>query len=121
VRVICPHCKQEYEPSLAEVQLIGRPVEKLYRGAGCSACGGRGYQGRISVHEVLVVDEEIRAMTIERMPSSRILEAALRKGMIPMSQDGIEKAVQGITTLEEVTAKAFISSGTPPIDVLEAA
>jgi type IV pilus assembly protein PilB len=121
VRVICPHCKQEYEPSLAEIQVIGRPLEKLYRGAGCSACGGRGYQGRISVHEVLVVDEEIRAMTIERMPSSRILEAALRKGMIPMSQDGIEKAVQGITTLEEVTAKAFISSGTPPIDVLEAA
>ncbi len=121
VRVICPHCKQEYEPSLAELQLIGRPVERLYRGAGCSACGGRGYQGRISVHEVLVVDEEIRTMTIERVPSSCLLEAALRKGMVPMSHDGIEKAVQGITTLEEVTAKVFIPSSSPEIDLPEAA
>lgn len=121
VRVICPHCKQEYEPTLAEIQVIGRPVERLYRGAGCSACGGRGYLGRISVHEVLVVDEEIRALTVQRAPSSQILEVAVRKGMIPMAEDGIEKAIQGITTLDEVTAKAFISSNAPPIDVLEAA
>lgn len=121
VRKICPHCKQEYEPSVAEIQVIGRPVEKLYRGAGCQACGGRGYLGRISVHEILVVDEEIRALTIQHAPSNRMLEAARRRGMTPMSQDGIEKAIQGITTLEEVTAKAFISSEAPPIDVLEAA
>ncbi|MCS6829179.1 MAG: ATPase, T2SS/T4P/T4SS family [Armatimonadota bacterium] len=121
VRVICPHCKQGYEPTLAEVQVIGRPVQQLYRGAGCSACGGRGYLGRISVHEILVVDDEIRALTIQHAPSSQMLEAALRKGMIPMSQDGIEKAIQGITTLDEVTAKAFISSGNTTIDVMEAA
>ncbi len=121
VRVICQHCKQAYEPSLAEIQLIGRPVEKLYRGAGCLACGGCGYMGRISVHEILVVDDEIRTLTVQHVPSSQILEAALRKGMVPMSQDGIEKAIQGITTLEEVTAKAFISSNAPLLDVLEAA
>jgi len=121
LRVICPHCKQEYEPTLAELQVIGRPVEKLYRGTGCPACGGRGYLGRISVHEILVVDDEIRTLTIQHAPSSQIHEVALRKGMIPMAEDGIEKAIQGITTLEEVTAKAFISSNAPPIDILEAA
>lgn len=121
VRVICPHCKQEYEPTLAEIQVIGRPVEKLYRGAGCSACGGRGYLGRISIHEVLVVGEEIRNLTVQHVPSGQFLEAALRKGMIPMSQDGIEKAIQGITTLEEAISKAFISSNAPSLDVLEAA
>lgn len=121
VRVICSHCKQEYEPTLAELQVLGCPVERLYRGAGCPACGGRGYLGRISVHEILVVDDEIRTLTIQRAASSQILHAALRKGMVPMSQDGIEKAIQGITTLEEVTAKTFISSNAPPIDVLEAA
>jgi type IV pilus assembly protein PilB len=121
VRVICSHCKQEYEPTLAELQVLGCPVERLYRGAGCPACGGRGYLGRISVHEILVVDDEIRTLTIQRAASSQILNAALRKGMVPMSQDGIEKAIQGITTLEEVTAKTFISSNAPPIDVLEAA
>ena len=121
VRKICPHCKQEYEPTLSEIQIIGRPVEKLYRGAGCQACSGRGYMGRISVHEILVVDEEIRALTVQHAPSNQMLEAARRRGMVPMSQDGMEKAIQGITTLEEVTAKAFISSDAPPIDILEAA
>lgn len=121
VRVICPHCKQEYEPTLTEIQIIGRPVEKLYRGVGCSACGGRGYLGRVSIHEIMVVDDEIRTLTIQHAPSSQILKATLRQGMVPMVQDGIEKAIQGITTVEEVTAKAFISSDAPPIDILEAA
>ncbi len=121
VRVICPHCKRAYEPTLAELRIIGRYVDRLYRGEGCQACGGRGYLGRISVHEILVVDEEVRALTVQHAPSSQILESAMRNGMIPMAQDGIEKAIQGITTLEEVTAKAFISSTAPPIDVLEAA
>ena len=121
VRVICPHCKQEYEPTLTEIQIIGRPVEKLYRGVGCSACGGRGYLGRVSIHEIMVVDDEIRTLTIQHAPSSQILKAALRQGMVPMVQDGIEKAIQGITTVEELTAKAFISSDAPPIDILEVA
>lgn len=120
VRVICPHCKQGYEPSLTEIQVLGRMVDKLYRGGGCSACGGRGYLGRISVHEILVVDDDIRQLTVKHVPSSQILEAARRKGMVPMSQDGIEKVIQGITTLEEVTAKTFLSSNAPPLDVLEA-
>lgn len=121
VRVICPHCKQEYEPTLAEIQVIGRPVERLYRGVGCSACGGRGYLGRISVHEILVVDEEIRNLIVQHVSSGQILETALRKGMVPMSQDGIGKAIQGITTLEEVVSKAFVSSNAPSLDVLEVA
>lgn len=121
VRVICPHCKQEYEPTLAEIEVIGRPVEKLYRGVGCSACGGRGYLGRISVHEILVVDEEIRNLIVQHVSSGQILETALRKGMVPMSQDGIGKAIQGITTLEEVVSKAFVSSNAPSLDVLEVA
>ncbi|MDW8291239.1 MAG: ATPase, T2SS/T4P/T4SS family [Armatimonadota bacterium] len=121
VRVICPHCKREYEPTLAEIQIIGRPVERLYRGTGCPACGGRGYLGRVSVHEILVVNDEIRALTLQHAPSSQILEVALRNGMIPMSQDGIEKAIQGITTLDEVTAKTFISCCSPETEVVEAA
>jgi len=121
VRVICPHCKQPYEPNRAELRIIGREVSELYRGVGCAACAGRGYLGRVTVHEILLVDDEIRALTVRQAPSSEILEAAVRQGMVPMALDGIEKAVQGITTLEEVTAKAFISSGAPPIDVLEAA
>jgi type IV pilus assembly protein PilB len=121
VRVICPHCKEEYEPSLAEIQLIGYHVDRLYRGKGCAACSGRGYLGRVSVQEILVVDDEIRALTVQHAPSTEILKCAIRKGMVPLAQDGIVKAVQGITTLEEVTAKAFISSESPPKDVLEAA
>lgn len=121
VRVICQHCKQEYEPTLAEIQIIGRLVEKLYRGTGCPACGGRGYLGRISVHEILVMDDEIRMLTLQHAPSGQILEAALRLGMVPMSQDGIEKAIQGFTTLDEVTAKAFVSCCTSKVDLVQVA
>ncbi len=96
-------------------------MEKLYRGAGCPACGGRGYLGRISVHEILVVDDEIRALTVQHAPSSQILEVALHNGMIPMSQDGIEKAIQGFTTLDEVTAKAFVSCCTSKVDLVQVA
>lgn len=121
VRVICSQCKQPYTPTPTELEVLGRQVNQLYRGTGCSACGGRGYFGRVAVHEILEVDDEIRAMAVHNAHSSVILKAALIKGMVTMAQDGVEKAIAGITTLEEVIAKTFISFSSPTDEIMQAA
>lgn len=121
LRRICPHCRSEYVPTPAERRTFGLSVPHLYRGEGCPQCSGRGYLGRIGVHEILVVDEEIRTLTLERASSDQLREAALRKGMVSMTMDGVEKAVQGLTTLEEVIAKTLVSHHAIPEELLKAA
>jgi type IV pilus assembly protein PilB len=112
VRKICSHCKQEYTPPaqiVNEVKIIlGKlfPQEKmeikLYKGKGCSECGNSGYQGRVGIFEDLPVTEKIAALILEKADSGTIEREAIAQGMITMKQDGYIKALQGITTIEEV-------------------
>jgi len=109
VRTICPHCKVSYEPSEVErtyfhpSSLIPHPSSfSLYRGTGCDRCKGKGYFGRTGIFELLVIDNEIRPMITEKIDSQSIKNRAVSKGMKTLRQDGIEKVVEGITTLEEV-------------------
>ncbi|MCB9790673.1 Flp pilus assembly complex ATPase component TadA [Candidatus Nomurabacteria bacterium] len=74
----------------------------LYRGKGCSRCGGSGYEGRIGIFEVLEAKGEILSMISERTPDSEINKAAIAEGMVSMTQDGYIKAIEGITTIEEI-------------------
>jgi type II secretory ATPase GspE/PulE/Tfp pilus assembly ATPase PilB-like protein len=105
VRRICPNCKEEFvpEPELFEKlkipELIG---ETFYRGAGCDRCKGRGYSGRAAVLEVLPVSEAIRRLIVKRAPASVIKNQAVQEGMKTLRMAGIDKAREGITTLEEV-------------------
>jgi len=113
VRRICPHCKEEYTPP-PEVkenvaQVLGNLLDdekkknlKLYRGRGCTECNNTGYYGRIGIFEVLTVDEAISQLILKRATASEIQKAAVKKGMITMMQDGYLKAVEGITSVEEV-------------------
>jgi general secretion pathway protein E len=101
-RTICPHCKVAYEPSGNEISYFRKPPEVLYRGNGCVQCKDKGYLGRTGIFELLVIDNEIRLMITDKVDSQSIKNHAISRGMKTLRIDGLAKAVQGITTLEEV-------------------
>lgn len=109
VRVICEKCKEEYVPS--EDILYGLKIKdrlnndskiKLYRGKGCSFCKNTGYYGRTSIYELIVLDEEIKSLIVTKASSNVINNLAIKNGMKTLKDSGMEKALQGITTIEEV-------------------
>jgi general secretion pathway protein E len=107
VRVLCPECKEEYTPEaealrdagLAPAQIQGK---KVYRGRGCPACAGTGYRGRTAIYEILRVSETIRQLIMKKVDSATIARKALEEGMKDLREDGAEKVLAGITTLEEL-------------------
>ena len=110
VRKVCKHCKVEYTPDPEVMRRIGMVDDdikgkQLYRGVGCEKCSGSGYNGRYGIHELLLVDGEVDTAIVKGLSSLEIKEAAIRTGMKTLRDDGIHKALQGITTLEEVLAR----------------
>jgi len=104
VRRICPNCKEEFqpEPEIFTKLNIENDGSTLYRGAGCSRCKGRGYVGRAPIREVLPVSETIRRLIIKRASAAVVKNQAISEGMKSLRMVGIDKAKEGITTLEEV-------------------
>jgi len=105
VRVICPHCREEYAPSKQEIDYLEAvtPPSVLYRGKGCDKCLGKGYIGRKGIYEFLEITPEIRTMIVERKEAYDIKRTAVTKsGFNPLQKDAVEKILQGITTIEEV-------------------
>ncbi len=100
VRVICPHCREEYQPEREYAGITLPP--RLYRGRGCDHCFGLGMLGRIGIYEMLLIDSELCSMIIKRTPAGVIKEYAVSKGMRTLRDDGLDKAAAGITTIEEV-------------------
>ncbi|KKQ11780.1 MAG: type II secretion system protein E [candidate division WS6 bacterium GW2011_GWC2_36_7] len=80
----------------------GQPILYLYRGKGCDKCGGTGYSGRIGIFEVLDITDKISRMMMETVTDKDIEKVAQEEGMLTMTEDGYLKALEGITTLEEV-------------------
>ena len=112
-RKVCNSCRETYEPDpaiVADIKNVLGPLfpekkgEKfvLSRGKGCSECNNTGYLGRIGIFEVLPVTEKIARLILERSAAIDIKKAAVEEGMITLKQDGYLKAVEGITTIEEV-------------------
>jgi general secretion pathway protein E len=101
-RKICSHCKESYKPSDVELSYFSQPPELLHRGMGCEHCKNKGYMGRTGIFELLVIDNEVRPMITDKIDSQSIKQSAISRGMKTLRVDGLEKAVQGITTLEEV-------------------
>jgi len=103
VRKVCPHCKEAYIPTQAEIEEFHIPNEiELYKGSGCNQCLGKGYLGRTVISEVLVVSSAIARLIAEDAPPYQIEKVAREEGMRSLREDAIEKAIKGITTLEEV-------------------
>ena len=108
VRRLCPHCKEAYEPTEHTLSELGPLREwlkgvELYRAVGCEECRGTGYLGRIGLYELLLVDETITELIMDRSSSSEIKEAAQRRGLVTLREEGWQKVLEGITSVEEIT------------------
>ena len=117
LRKICPHCRKKYEPAKETLVMINKilssisPKSKikvpketkyLYRAVGCIKCKHIGYKGRIGIFEVLIVSEKIKDLILDMEGELEINQQAVEEGMITMTQDGILKAAEGETSMEEV-------------------
>lgn len=107
VRTICPVCKTEQKVEPSYLRKIGFPEEeiatmKFMHGTGCESCRQLGYQGRLAIYELLVLNEALRPLILSRAASSTIAQKAMEQGMRTLRVDGWNKVRNGITTIEEV-------------------
>jgi type IV pilus assembly protein PilB len=115
VRMLCPHCRESYEASAANLGRLGMQTDTsnakitLYRGRGCPECAETGYFGRTGIFEILEVDKTIRDLVIQNAPDSAIRLAAVEAGMRSIGEDGLRKVLDGKTTLEEVTRMVYFA------------
>ena len=80
----------------------GEPLPTLYKAVGCPACAKTGYKGRLALHEVMPITEEIERLAVERASALAIGQVAREQGMLTLRDDGMSKVLAGVTTLEEI-------------------
>jgi general secretion pathway protein E len=110
VRRVCPNCRQEVAISEEERALVAREMNisqdllplNVFKGMGCTDCGGTGYRGRCGIFEFLPINEGIQQAIVEGAGRPEIVNRAMAEGMISLRMDGLGKVRQGITTCEEV-------------------
>lgn len=108
VRLLCTHCREAYSalPELVEEMRLHRFTESqsvtLHRAVGCEQCGGSGYRGRAAIMEFLVVSDPLRRLVLKHADATVLQVEAQKAGMDTMYEDGLRKAVAGLTTIEEV-------------------
>lgn len=103
VRKLCSKCKEPYVPDGGQQKSLQlKPGQTVFRAVGCHHCGNKGYRGRLALYELMIINDEIRHLAVARAAASAIKAAAIDNGMRTLQQDGIVKALQGLTTLEEV-------------------
>jgi type II secretory ATPase GspE/PulE/Tfp pilus assembly ATPase PilB-like protein len=122
-RAICKGCRQPRPGTAADWKEIVRafgseedafavvghglgPEFKMWHGVGCEACGGSGYKGRVALHELLIADDETKRLVQKKSPVETVRAQAMAAGMTTLLQDGIEKALRGLTDLRQVLAVA---------------
>jgi len=105
VRVICPECKEAYTPPVEAFRRLNLSMDlesiTFYRGRGCERCRQSGYKGRIGVFELMVMNDHIRELVLKKAPAHRIRDESLDAGMTTLRQDGMQKVLEGVTTMEE--------------------
>ncbi|MGD0233855.1 MAG: type II secretion system ATPase GspE [Syntrophorhabdales bacterium] len=106
IRRICPFCREVYEPTEFEQELLKGYLKQgsgtVYKGKGCDECLNTGYIGRVGLFELLILDTKIRHMVQEKKSSEEIKTEAVKDGMLTLRDEGIQKALAGLTTLAEV-------------------
>jgi len=108
VRKICKNCRRRYRPDEAEIAFAGlKQGDIVYHGVGCEHCNYTGYSGRIAIHEVLNVSVLLQSLILQKSSTEELRKAALTEGMITLKDDGLQKAIQGVTTIKEIIRVAF--------------
>lgn len=104
VRVICPHCKENYEPSIEEIKDLGLVFcdQKLSRGRGCSECFGFGYKGRLGIYELLIMNGQLKSLLHQEHDPVKRLQLAQKEGFITLREQGVRRVLEGVTTVEEI-------------------
>jgi type IV pilus assembly protein PilB len=108
VRKVCPNCREEVKEPEAVFEKLNVPVPaavtnlQLWQGAGCPACKNSGYKGRVGIYELMLLDERYHDPILHRAGAPEFLRLALEGGMRTMFEDGVLKAAQGMTTMEEL-------------------
>ena len=107
VRVLCDDCKKPYKPSAIYLESIGVAPEyfgrrSIYKAVGCSKCIQTGYRGRIGIFEIMVLSDSLKSLILKTYDSQHIKNEAARQKMRNLRQDGIQKVLEGVTTIEEV-------------------
>ena len=105
VRRICENCKVEHEITDREALLLKidkKKYKKTYKGKGCLSCRNSGYRGRLGLYELLVVNEDVSELVLSEQPSFKIRDKAREHGMMTMLEDGLQKVLEGRTSLDEL-------------------
>lgn len=111
VRKVCRDCAEVQEPSLREKEIFARrglKIDKITRGKGCASCNMTGYKGRIALHEVLVLNDDMRRIIMNDNSFQKLKEHAIKNKTIFLIDDGLLKVKQGLTTTEEVLRVAIL-------------
>jgi len=107
-RRLCGKCKEPYQPGAADLAAVGfpwtpdQPLPTLYRPVGCPACARTGYKGRLALHEVMSVGEQIERLAVARASSTEIGQLARSEGMLGLREDGMTKVAEGVTSIDEI-------------------
>jgi len=107
LRFLCSSCKEPYEPHEDELQRMGIRRSQLhdgvlYRAKGCEKCFNMGYSGRTAIFEMLLIDDDIRNLTLSQVDSTKIKRKAIEHGMTTLRMDGAERVARGLTSVDEV-------------------
>ena len=105
VRKVCNTCAAEHAPSEEERQLFEAhsiPIRSLRKGRGCGECSQSGYKGRLAIHEVLAIDDTLRAMILQKRSDSEYRNYAIEKSLVTMLEDGLHKAPRVLTSIAEI-------------------
>jgi general secretion pathway protein E len=101
VRLLCTKCREKVSTTTASV-LPGSSLTFYFQRKGCEACRFTGYNGRTAIYEILIVDDRIRELILQKAPSGVIKKEAVRLGMKTLYQNGLRKVAAGLTTSEEL-------------------
>ena len=106
VRTVCQDCRQPYDPADAELSRIGlrrdQITNQIYRPAGCKLCRNTGYRGRMAIQELMIMDDEVRGLVMQKADASMLRRACTSRGMTLLRQDGADRILAGQTTIEEL-------------------
>jgi type IV pilus assembly protein PilB len=107
IRVLCPKCKEPYEPQEVEVRQIGLTVDQLqgqplYRAVGCPECRFTGYHGRKGIFELMEMSPDLREMAFHKRPTMEIRSKARSEGMVTLQEDGVRKITGGTASIDDV-------------------